>query len=161
MNYLIEEITEKYIEGFHSAVDSVAKERKYLAFLEGPPIGMSEEFVLTNIRENRPHYIALVDDKVIGWCDITSLNRPVYSHVGVLGMGILANFRGHGIGGALMQAALNKAQLIGLSRIELKVRENNKVAIGLYQKFGFVVEGLHRNAVKIGEDYENQISMGY
>jgi RimJ/RimL family protein N-acetyltransferase len=63
------------------------------------------------------------------------------------------------IGVALIRAALNKAKEIGLTRIELTVRENNKRAIALYEKEGFLLEGLHRNAVRIDTEYENQISM--
>jgi len=59
----------------------------------------------------------------------------------------------------LIRAALNKAKAIGLTRIELTVRENNKRAIALYEKEGFLIEGLHRNAVRIDTKYENQISM--
>jgi len=59
----------------------------------------------------------------------------------------------------LMRKAIEKAQASGLIRIELTVRENNKPAIALYEKIGFVREGLHRNAVRIGEEYENLISM--
>jgi hypothetical protein len=32
---------------------------------------MSTSFVLNNIEEGAPHFIAAVDSKVVGWCDIT------------------------------------------------------------------------------------------
>jgi RimJ/RimL family protein N-acetyltransferase len=92
-------------------------------------------------------------------CDITSLHRPVFAHSGALGIGVLAPFRGQGIGEALMQAAIEKAWHKGLTRIELTVREYNKPAIALYEKLGFKVEGLHQNAVCIDGEYENHISM--
>lgn len=38
MKFNIVPIEEKHIEGFWHALDNVARERKYLAFLEGPPI---------------------------------------------------------------------------------------------------------------------------
>jgi GNAT superfamily N-acetyltransferase len=101
--YKIDSIKEEYIEGFCVAVDSVARERKYLAFLEGPPIDMSRKFVEENIEGNWPHFVAVSDGKVVGWCDITSLHRPVYAHCGILGMGVIAEYRGKGIGEALMQ----------------------------------------------------------
>lgn len=58
-----------------------------------------------------------------------------------------------------MRAAIEKARHRGLTRIELTVREHNKPAIALYEKLGFTVEGLHRNAVRIDDEYENHISM--
>ena len=158
-NYQIKPISEQYIESFREAVGSVARERKHLAFLDAPSLEMAQAFVMENLRENWPHMIAVSEDKVIGWCDITSLHRPVFAHSGSLGIGVLAPFRGQGIGKALMQAAIEKARLRGLTRIELTVRDHNKPAIALYEKLDFKVEGLHRNAVLIDEVYENHISM--
>lgn len=158
-NYEIVPIAEKFIESFRLAVGSVARERKYLAFLDEPSLEMSRSFVLENIRDNWPHFVAINDGKVIGWCDISSLHRPVFAHSGTLGIGVIASYRGQGIGEALMRKTVENAQALGLTRIELTVRENNKPAIALYEKIGFVMEGLHRNAVRIGEEYENLISM--
>ena len=152
-------ITEAHIEGFWSAVDSVSRERKYLAFLEGPPINTTRDFVLNNINGNWPQVVAMSDGELIGWCDITALDRPVFAHIGSLGMGVLAAYRGQGVGKALISAALQKARAKGLTRIELTVRENNKAAISLYKKFGFVAEGIHKNGVCIDGQYENHIFM--
>lgn len=159
MNFNIVPIEEKHIESFWYAVDSVARERKYLAFLEGPPIHTTNSFVQRNINDDWPHFVALSEEKVIGWCDITSLDRPVFAHIGSLGIGVLASYRGHGIGKALIKTALQKAEEKGLTRIELTVRENNKPAIALYEKFGFVAEGVHKNGVCIDGVYENHIFM--
>lgn len=159
LNYHIIPITEEHIESFREALDSVAREHDYLAFLEGPPLEIVRSFVLENIQDNWPHFVALVDGNVVGWCDITSLHRHALAHSGSLGMGVTAPYRGQGIGTALMQAALDKAKATGLTRIELTVRENNKRAIALYRKKGFLIEGFHRNAIRIETRYENQISM--
>ncbi len=152
-------ITEKHIDGFWAAVDSVARELKYLAFLEGPPINTTRDFVLQNIEGNWPHFVALCDDRVVGWCDISALDRPVFAHIGSLGMGVLASYRGQGIGKKLIHAAIQQAEQKGLTRIELTVREQNKRAIALYEQFGFEKEGIHKNAVRINGTYENHIFM--
>lgn len=159
MNLQISPITEQHIDSFWSAVDSVAREKKYLAFLEGPPIHTTREFVLEHIHDNWPQFVALVEEQVVGWCDISSLDRPVFAHTGSLGVGVLKGFRGQGIGKALMTAALNEARKKGLTRIELTVREHNLPAISLYRQLGFEVEGIHKNAVRIDGVYENHLSM--
>lgn len=159
MKYEIISIQEIHIQDFWIAVDSVARERKYLAFLEGPPIQLTRDFVLDHINNDWPQLVAILDGKVIGWCDVSALDRHVFAHIGSLGIGVLAPYRGKGIGKALMDAALQKAKLKGLTRIELTVREKNKSAISLYEQFGFVVEGIHRNAVCIDGEYENHVFM--
>ena len=160
MNYQIVPITEAHIDDFWSAVDSVARERKYLAFLEGPPIQMTKDFVLGNIQGHWPHLVAINDKgKIIGWCDISALDRPIFAHIGSLWIGVLAPYRGQGVGKALISAALKQAKQKGLTRIELTVRENNTSAIALYKQFGFEKEGVHKHAVCIDGHYENHIFM--
>jgi ribosomal protein S18 acetylase RimI-like enzyme len=160
MHYQIIPITEEYIESYSRAVDSVARERKYIAFLEGPPLEKSRKFVLNNIKNDFPHFVALVDGKLIGWCDIAPDDtRPVFKHIGVLGMAIIAGYRGKGIGKALINTALKKAKSIGLTRIELTVREGNLPALALYKKIGFEIEGVKRNAIRIDDKFEDITSM--
>lgn len=152
-------MSEQYIDGFREAVGSVARERMYLAFLDAPTLEMTRSFIADNLRENWPHVIALAEGNVVGWCGITSYNRPVYSHAGNLGVGVIKSFRGMGIGEDLIKTAIELAKLKGLTRIELQVRESNKPAIALYEKLGFSVEGLHRNAIFQDDQYENQLTM--
>jgi ribosomal protein S18 acetylase RimI-like enzyme len=152
-------ITYDHVKDYNLLVSNVAKERKYLAFLEGPSLEMSQAFVQENIMGNWPHFVAIMDDKLIGWCDISSMHRDVQKHCGSLGIGVLDGYRGMGVGEALMLAALDKAKHKGLTRVELTVRENNTMALELYKKLGFVIEGLQHNAVKIDGNYENYISM--
>ena len=129
IDFKVVPITEAHIHGFWSAVDSVARERKYLSFLESPPIHSTRDFVLNNIKGNWPQVVALSNSEIIGWCDITSLDRPIFAHTGSLGMGVLVPYRGQGVGTALISTALQKAKAKGLTRIELTVREHNTAAV--------------------------------
>ena len=153
-------ITQDHIESFHKALDFVARERRYLAFLEAPPPEETRAFVLNNIRQGYPQLVAVSAEQVVGWCDIVPNPRPIYAHVGVLGIAILPEFRRQGIGGRLIRQALDAAKAFGLHRVELTVRENNVVAIQLYKKFGFAVEGLQRKRILVEGVYENLVLMG-
>lgn len=153
-------IAEEHIEGFRAVLDSVARERRYLAFLEAPPLEDLGAFVRKNIRNGYPGYVALVGDLVVGWSDAVPFERPTKAHGGVLGMGVKTEYRGLGIGRSLIQATLEGARASGLTRIELTVREDNERAISLYRKFGFAHEGLKRNGVRVDGRYHNLICMG-
>jgi ribosomal protein S18 acetylase RimI-like enzyme len=158
--YKIVPIAEEHISGFRAAVDVVARERKYLSFLEAPPFEETRRFVLDNIEHGYPQFVVLSAEGVVGWCDVLpNRSRVIYSHCGTLGVGLLPGFRGKGIGRQLMRRTIEAAFAFGLTRIELTVREGNANAIALYKSLGFEVEGLHRNAVRIGEQYENLYSM--
>jgi ribosomal protein S18 acetylase RimI-like enzyme len=152
-------IAEEHIEGFHAAVDGVCRERRYLLFLQAPPLEETRRFVRNNIAKGHPQCVALAGGRVVGWCDILPVDRPTRAHSGVLGLGVAAGFRGKGIGGALMRAALERGRAAGLTRIELSVREDNATARALYERFGFVVEGVQRKAVLVDGQYHQLVAM--
>jgi ribosomal protein S18 acetylase RimI-like enzyme len=98
--------------------------------------------------------------QVVGWCDVVPNPRPIFAHVGLLGMAVLPEFRRQGLGGRLIRQTLDAARKFGLRRVELTVRESNTVAIELYRKIGFTTEGLHRDRIRLDGAYENQMFMG-
>jgi ribosomal protein S18 acetylase RimI-like enzyme len=160
MTIKIVPIRPEHIAGFHRTLDYVARERRYLSFLEGPAIDTSRAFVLDNIKRGFPQFVAVTGGgEVVGWCDVTGKTRPIYAHTGVLGMGILPDFRRQGIGTRLIRSAIASAAVIGLHRVELTVRESNTGAIELYKKVGFETEGLSRDAVQVDGAYENVVCM--
>jgi len=152
-------IAEEHIVGFHSSLDRVARERKYLAFLEAPPLSETEAFVRKNIAQHNPQFVAVEANTVVGWCDITPMERTVFAHRGSLGMGVIPEHRGKGIGRRLIEVTLNAARAKGLARIDLQVREDNIPALSLYRRFGFVIEGVKRQAFCVDGSYFNLVSM--
>jgi ribosomal protein S18 acetylase RimI-like enzyme len=163
MKYEILPTAETHIDSFHAALDRVARERKYLALLEAPPLPAFRAFVLDNIRHKRfPQVVAIAgNDSVVGWCDVMTVSdRPVHAHAGFLTIGIVAENRGKGIGTRLIDGAIEAARARGLTRLELIVREENAAAVALYKKTGFAIEGLKRNANRVDGVYENAYVMG-
>lgn len=155
----IRSITPEDIEGFRHAVDVVARERKYLAFLEAPPLARAREFVLENIAKGNPQFVAITDGGVVGWCDIIRHSRPIHAHAGVLGMGLLPAHRGRGYGRKLLETTLRAAVLAGFSRVELTVHADNPRAVALYERVGFVHEGTKRRATCIDGRFGDAIMM--
>jgi GNAT superfamily N-acetyltransferase len=120
-------IRPNHIESFHRALDFVARERRYLSFLEAPPLEAIRTFVLGNIEQGTPQLVALSAGEVIGWCDVTRKPRPIYAHSGVLGMALLPAFRNRGIGRQLIDRTLTAARTFGFHRIELTVPYSSKL----------------------------------
>lgn len=68
------------------------------------------------------------------------------AHVGTLGLGVHDDYHGQGIGSRMTREILSVADnWLGLRRIELTVYTDNEAAIALYRRFGFEVEGTHRD----------------
>jgi len=161
MDYKVVPIAEEHIESFHAALDRVARERKYLALLEAPPLEKTRAFIRNNIEKGIPQVVAVSGGKVIGWCDILPISdRPVHAHAGFVTLGLVAEFRGQGIGTSILKGAIDRARERGLTRLELIVREENVPAVNLYKKLGFEVEGLKKNANRVDGVYENAYVMG-
>ena len=151
-------ISEEDVESYHACLDSVVRERRYLAGVKAGPIESAREFVSSNIRNNYPQYVALKKNRVVGWCDIIPMKGADFSHCGRLGMGVLKGYRGKGLGTLLLNATLGAAKEFGLERVELEVYTSNTPAIRLYEKRGFVSEGVKKRARKLdGEYYDIQI----
>lgn len=160
MTITIKRITEEHISGFHACLDAVAREETYLGQTQAPPLERVADFVRSNIQNNLPQFVALHDALVVGWCDAIPHWAAALSHRAGLGMGILAAYRGRGIGSALLLQTLNHARSIGVRRVDLEVRADNTAAIALYSSAGFKTEGRKSMGLKLRGQYHDAIEMG-
>lgn len=153
-------ITEAHVEGFHACLDAVARERAWLGQAEGPPVERLRAFVRGNIANDFPQSVAVDGDIVIGWCDAIPHWADALKHRASLGMGVLAAYRGRGIGKRLLLTCIDKAREKGIVRIDLEVRADNERAIGLYECVGFVIEGRRRMGLRHEGVFYDTLDMG-
>jgi RimJ/RimL family protein N-acetyltransferase len=147
-------------EGFNRVVGVVARERRYLRFSDAFPMDTSLAFLRDGLAAGNVHLAAVLGNKVVGWCDICRHTLETEAHAGVLGIGLLPDYRGQGLGKALLEAAVAAAEERDLRRIELTVFADNLRAIALYEKTGFVREGVMRAARYLGpDDYRDVVLM--
>ena len=94
-----------------------------------------------------PEMMFLVErgGEVLGTCGLHPAHASVRRrHVMMLGISVLPESQGQGVGSALMQALCNYAdRWAQVLRLELTVYADNAAAIALYRKHGFEVEGTH------------------
>jgi ribosomal protein S18 acetylase RimI-like enzyme len=60
---------------------------------------------------------------------------------GDIDMAVAREWRGRGVGSALLRAAIECARARGLHKLQLSVFPHNAAGIALYRKYGFVEEG--------------------
>jgi RimJ/RimL family protein N-acetyltransferase len=149
----------QYIESFHRALGAVARERKYLTLLQAPPLPETREFVLKGMDNGDPQFVALAGAEVVGWCDVRRHYFPAHAHRGTLGMGIVPDYRGRGLGRRLLERTLEVADELGFVRVEFGVHADNARALALYGKMGFVREGVLRDAVFVDGEFRDAIMM--
>lgn len=93
--------------------------------------------------------VSEVDGEIVGF--ITA-NRGKYyriKHSAYIVVGIRENFRNIGIGTKFFEKLDNWAKKENLKRLELTVLTENKIALKLYRKNGFEIEGVKKNSMKI------------
>ena len=82
--------------------------------------------------------IAIIDGKVVGTAGIDAVGRKhKLRHRAELGVSVLKEYWGLGLGKALTKACIQCAKEAGYTQVELNVVAENKAAISLYQSLGF------------------------
>jgi putative acetyltransferase len=74
-------------------------------------------------------------------------------------MSVRASHRRRGIGRALLEAGIEWARGIGITRLELYVFADNAPAIALYEALGFQHEGRRKNFVRFADRYVDDLVM--
>ena len=105
---------------FRAALDIVAREKKYLAMVEAPPLEQVQSFVAGNVERGVAQVVAVEGDRVLGWADIVPAAIHGVAHRASLGMGVLSAYRGLRVGRALLAACITKAWANGLTRVDLR-----------------------------------------
>ncbi|MFN2363711.1 MAG: GNAT family N-acetyltransferase, partial [Halarsenatibacteraceae bacterium] len=121
-----------------------------------------EEKFLKNMNqsENNIFIITRVDGRIAGNLGFTGSELNRYSHQGEFGMSVLKDYWGNGIGSLLIETLINWAEENGITRISLRVDEDNTRGQKLYEKFGFQQEGTLRNKKRLADGtYRNEYLM--
>ena len=87
---------------------------------------------------NEIELVAVIDGKVAGMAGIEAVgSKYKVKHRAELGISILKEYWGLGLGKALMQACIQCAREAGYVQLELNVVAENERAISLYKNLGF------------------------
>jgi len=104
--------------------------------------------------------IGIVDGKIVSTGNISASKRKRIAHMSGLGMSVLKEYWGQGVGTYLMQALIDFARASStIEIIQLKVKEDNTRAIALYQKMGFVDIAVVPKDLKIDGEYYGTVIM--
>ncbi len=159
MNYAVLPVAEEHFAALHEVLDQVAREKRYLAFTQAPPLEETLAFLQRIVANGHCHFVALAGERVVGWCDVLPTHGEARSHIGHLGIGLVASARHQGVGALLLEAALARSRAKGFTRIELSVRVDNSNAKALYERFGFTVEARQERAMRIDGQYHAAYAM--
>ena len=92
------------------------------------------------------------------WAERGKLNR--IKHTAYIVVGIRRAYQHQGIGAEFFRLLENWAKENGIVRLELTVECENTGAKSLYEKYGFVIEGLRPKSMKVDGRFVDEYYMG-
>ena len=131
---------------------AVAEERDGIA--TEPPVDVEERARTWRLEGD---FVAIADGAIIGHVHV-DCGRHGF---GEIGMAVAKEWRGHGVGSALLSHTIDWAREQQLHKLSLQVFAHNQTAIALYRKFGFVEEGrLVKQYRRQSGEFWDSIQMG-
>lgn len=145
-------------------LEKTSAQSDFLSFKPGElKISVKEEINYINAL-NKPNCIFLiaeVAEEIVGKITLTGGKTSRIKHVAELSISVDKAYWGKGVSSELIKQALDWARKTGvITKISLKVNQNNPAAIKLYKKMGFQKEGRLKNDLKINTKYIDSILMG-
>jgi len=104
--------------------------------------------------------VLAVGKELVGYLAASGGNFRRNRHCAYVTMGILQAYCGQGWGQKMFSKLIEWARATNITRLELTVMAHNERAINLYERVGFIKEGLKRNALRVDNKYVDEIYMG-
>ncbi len=160
---MIREIRLEDAESIRSVIAQVEAESEFMLMGAGERQTSLEqqEKMIMEMKKQKHSTIFVADEggRLVGYAFVIGSRAERVKHSAYLVIGILAEFRGRGIGTVLFRSIEEWAAARGLSRLELTVVIENEAAIALYRKCGYEVEGIKRQSLKINDRLYDQYYM--
>ncbi|MGO4929552.1 N-acetyltransferase family protein [Fundicoccus sp. Sow4_F4] len=141
----------------------VGKETNYLTFgSEGVGLTVAQEMDLIHTfatSETNLMLVVEVDDQIIGMGNLATFGSQKQAHVAEIGLSLIQEYWGYGIGGLLMEDLLDFGRQVGLKVITLEVVKDNRRAVKLYERFGFEIVGTLKQRLKYNCNYYDSYVM--
>jgi len=120
-----------------------------------------EKKFFLSLDEKEVIFVCESDRKIVGFQILYIYSKIIESthHVAGVGTFVLPNFRGMGVGTALMKETFNFARKRNYEKLIAEVMRSNNKAKSFYKKMGFKKVGKLTNQVKIEGKYYDVIVM--
>jgi RimJ/RimL family protein N-acetyltransferase len=141
----------------------VRAEGRWLITTPGAVSEPSEAFWIGEMIRGAEHLVlvAEADGEVIGNVLVSVDRGRATEHIGVLSICIAHDWRDVGVGSELVAGAQAWARQRGLRKMSLGVFPDNERAIAVYERRGFVREGLRREQYRSNDEYRDEVLMAW
>jgi len=160
LHFAIRPARQSDLSGLVGAIRRVAEERTYIVAETVADLVDHEEVLLRqNAVESRMFFVATVGDEVVGWVHIRVPELAKLSHTAELTMGVLEEYRGHGVGSHLLERALAWATDRGLEKLYQSVPATNEAGIDFLETHGWETEAVRTDHYRIDGEYVDEVML--
>ncbi|WP_267640013.1 GNAT family N-acetyltransferase [Haloarchaeobius amylolyticus] len=129
------------IAGIVDVIEAIAARDEYVVAKRlAQTVSHDEVLRRHNRSENRVFFVATVDDEPVGWLHVEAVQLPMMDHTAELTVGILEDYRGHGLGSTLMERGLGWARSQGYRKVYQNMPATNEQAIRFLEEAGWTAE---------------------
>jgi len=100
-----------------------------------------ESFLKMILNKDACYLVGLMEEEVVASCGL----RNIVGDGEITNVVTKSSARGRGIGERMLLKLLEEGTAMGVEAFTLEVRKSNDAAIHLYEKLGFVTEGVRKN----------------
>ena len=148
------------LTGIVGAIRQVAEEKTYIeAESVADEIDHQDALLRHNEIESRMFFVATVEDEVVGWVHLHAPELEKLSHTAELTVGVLEEYRGHGIGSHLLSRGLEWAGANGYERVYQSVPSSNEDAIAFLEGHDWETEAVREDHYKLNGHYVDEVMM--
>ncbi|MFA5730016.1 MAG: GNAT family protein [Candidatus Paceibacterota bacterium] len=145
-------------------INSLVDEKAYITVQKKLNLKEERKYLKQILKEKekgtRVDLILDINGKVCGSARISLIDKETKGHVGELGISLIKEIRGRGLGEKLLRKIIEKARKeLKIKIITLYAYSKNKVAINLYKKVGFKKLGTIKNGINHYGKYVNNDMM--
>jgi len=148
------------LTGLVGVIRSVVEDGSYVLAESVADLVDHEEVLLRhNELESRMFFVATVDDAVVGWVHLRAPEQQKLSHTAELTLGVLREYRGHGIGSHLHERGLEWAASNGYERIYNSVPATNEAAVAFLEGHGWELEAVREDHYRIDGESVDEVML--
>lgn len=160
VEYVIRPARQEDLSGILGAISRITEKQTYLV-AESVAEQLDYEGVLIrhNDVETRMFFVATVTDDVVGWTHLEAPELEKLSHAAKLTVGVLEDYRRHGIGGHLLHRGLEWAATQGYRKVYNSIPATNQEAARFLEDHGYETEAIRKEHYMIDDEFVDELMM--
>lgn len=160
VEYSIRPARQGDLSGIVGAIRETVEEKTYIeAETVAEQLDYEDVLLRHNDARTRMFFVATVGGDVVGWAHLEGSEVAKLAHTAEVTLGVLPEYRRHGMGSHLLQRCLTWAAKHGYEKIYNSIPATNQRAATFLQANGWQTEAIRKDHYKIDDAYVAEMMM--